>query len=89
MMIVRQAHDEKSCIEISVRDSGPGVPAAELTNIFRPFFRVSDARERKTGGTGLGLAITERAIRLHNGKVTAENAVGGGLIVTITLPPAE
>jgi signal transduction histidine kinase len=76
--------------EIIVRDHGPGVPAIDLPHLFRPFYRVSNARDRQTGGTGLGLAITERAVKLHNGSVTASNAPGGGLVVIITLPaPAD
>lgn len=77
---------DKSHLEISVRDGGPGVPKAELANIFHPFYRISNARERKTGGVGLGLAITERAVRLHGGAVTACNNPEGGLTVTISLP---
>lgn len=72
--------------EITVRDRGRGVPEAELPHLFRPFYRVSDSRERKTGGTGLGLAIAERAVKLHRGDVKASNAPYGGLIVTISLP---
>ncbi len=72
-------------ITITVRDHGPGVPDAVLEEIFRPFYRVDDARDREAGGVGLGLAIAERAIQLHGGKVTAANAPDGGLIVTIRL----
>jgi two-component system sensor histidine kinase CpxA len=86
MKVHLPAKSTKNFIEITVRDSGPGVPDAELQNIFRPFYRVSDARERQTGGVGLGLAITDRAVRLHNGAVTAANDVNGGFIVTISLP---
>ena len=74
--------------KICVRDRGPGVPEAALEAIFRPFFRVSASRNRKSGGTGVGLAITERAVRLHGGTVKAANAVDGGLIVSIGLPLA-
>jgi two-component system sensor histidine kinase CpxA len=73
---------------ITVRDHGPGVPDSELKNLFRPFYRVANARDRKTGGTGLGLAITERAISLHGGTVQALNAPDGGLIVEVRLPLA-
>ncbi len=72
--------------QLSVRDFGPGVPEAHLQNIFRPFFRVDEARDRASGGAGLGLSIVERAITSHGGTVEARNAPGGGLIVTITLP---
>ena len=78
--------DTKNLFEIAVRDKGQGVPEPELQNIFRPFYRVSDARERQTGGIGLGLAITERAVRIHGGTVSASNAASGGLIITISLP---
>ena len=74
--------------EITIRDYGSGVPEGELENLFRPFYRVADARERDTGGIGLGLAITYRAVKLHHGRVAAENAPGGGLLVKITLPAA-
>jgi two-component system sensor histidine kinase CpxA len=73
---------------VTVRDHGPGVPEAELANIFRPFYRIADARDRDSGGTGLGLAIADRVIRLHGGQLSAENADGGGLCVNMVLPLA-
>jgi signal transduction histidine kinase len=77
--------DEAKAV-ISVRDHGKGVPEEVISNIFRPFYRVEDARDRQTGGAGLGLAITSRAVRLHGGTVTASNAPDGGLVVEIALP---
>lgn len=74
-----------SC-RITVRDHGPGVPESALGDIFKPFYRLEAARDRQSGGVGLGLAIVERAVTLHGGDVKAENADGGGLQVTITLP---
>jgi two-component system sensor histidine kinase CpxA len=71
---------------IRVCDHGPGVPEAALDKLFRPFFRVDDARGRQTGGSGLGLAITDRAVRLHGGTVSAANQANGGLCVEIRLP---
>ena len=71
---------------IEVRDHGPGVPESAIGDIFRPFYRVGDARDRQTGGVGLGLAIAEQAIRLHGGAVCASNAPAGGLVVRIELP---
>jgi two-component system, OmpR family, sensor histidine kinase CpxA len=73
---------------ITVRDHGPGAPESSLMDIFRPFYRVADARDRQTGGVGLGLAIAERAVKLHGGTVSASNAPDGGLIVEIKLPAA-
>lgn len=71
---------------IEVRDYGEGVPQAALADIFRPFYRVADARDRQSGGTGLGLSISQRAVQMHGGTVVATNLAGGGLCVQITLP---
>lgn len=71
--------------EISITDHGGGVPVDELENLFRPFYRVGEARERKSGGVGLGLAIAERAVFAHKGTIKAENT-GDGLLVQIKLP---
>ena len=73
---------------VRVTDSGPGVPEEDLHKLFRPFYRLDDARNRQTGGVGLGLAITERTVRLHGGRVKAANRPEGGLIVEIRLPLA-
>ncbi|WP_434340595.1 ATP-binding protein [Motilimonas cestriensis] len=72
-------------LEISIQDDGPGVPETELGQIFRPFYRVSQARDRESGGTGLGLAICDNAMHKHGGSVMAEN-VNSGLKVTLSLP---
>jgi signal transduction histidine kinase len=72
--------------EVRVRDFGPGVPDEALRHLFRPFYRVADARDRESGGVGLGLAIAERAVARHGGEVQAANAEGGGLVVTLRLP---
>lgn len=71
---------------ISIKDHGEGVPDEELAKLFKPFYRVQEARDRKTGGNGLGLAIAERAVNNHNGTIKAENATDGGLLIEITLP---
>ena len=71
---------------IVIDDNGEGVPDAELDDIFRPFYRVSTARDRRSGGTGLGLAITDSAIRQHSGSIEASKSPLGGLRITITLP---
>lgn len=73
-------------VSIAIIDSGPGVPEDALKNLFEPFYRVSNARDRKTGGTGLGLAIAKQAIIAHNGKIVASNNNENGLKITIKLP---
>jgi two-component system, OmpR family, sensor histidine kinase CpxA len=74
---------------VQVIDSGPGVPEDSLDKLFRPFYRIDDARVRNTGGVGLGLAITDRAVRLHGGTVRAANRPEGGLLIEIRLPIAS
>lgn len=71
---------------LRVADSGPGVPEDALDKLFRPFYRLDDARGRQTGGAGLGLAITARSVSLHGGTVQARNRAEGGLVVEIRLP---
>jgi two-component system, OmpR family, sensor kinase len=73
---------------LDIRDHGPGVPEDALEDIFLPFVRVGADRDRKTGGIGLGLAIAQRSVGLHGGRVVAENAPGGGLLVRIELSVA-
>jgi two-component system sensor histidine kinase CpxA len=83
--IALECHE--GCAIIDVRDYGPGVPEAELKNLFLPFYRVAGARDRQTGGAGLGLAIADRAVRLHGGIISAENLDdGSGFRVEIRLP---
>ena len=74
---------------LTVRDHGPGVAESELANIFQPFYRIEDARDRQSGGVGLGLAISDRVARLHGGMVRASNATDGGLQVEFEIPAAE
>jgi two-component system sensor histidine kinase CpxA len=82
----REDVENKSYAVIRVRDYGKGVPDEAIEEIFRPFYRVEDARDRQTGGTGLGLAIAARAVFSHDGTIKAANAPGGGLIVEMRLP---
>ena len=71
---------------IVVRDHGPGVPSDDIERIFLPFHRVGASRDRHSGGAGLGLSIAARAARVHGGSISAVNAQGGGLEVTIAIP---
>jgi len=73
---------------VRVTDSGPGVPEEALDKLFRPFYRIDNARGRQTGGVGLGLSITERAVTLHGGTIRAANRPEGGLMLEIRLPLA-
>ncbi len=78
--------NQQRIAELSVRDRGPGVPAEELDAILRPFYRVDNSRQSKTGGFGVGLAIADRAVRLHGGSIVATNRPDGGLVVRMCFP---
>jgi signal transduction histidine kinase len=75
---------------VTVADSGPGIPAADLPHLFTPLYRGESSRNRRTGGAGLGLTIAKRIVEAHGGDLTAGNAPNGGAIFRVTLPaPAE
>ncbi|WP_303817755.1 envelope stress sensor histidine kinase CpxA [Actinobacillus minor] len=78
--------NENERLVISVDDDGPGVPESELEQIFRPFYRIDEARARHTGGTGLGLAIVANAAKQHRGTVKAMKSPMGGLRVELSIP---
>jgi two-component system, OmpR family, sensor histidine kinase CpxA len=86
IVLAQESANGKPEAVVRVTDHGPGVPRESLDKLFRPFYRLDDARGRQTGGVGLGLAITERAVRLHGGSVRAANRPEGGLMVEIRLP---
>lgn len=79
---------ENGHARVTVVDHGGGVPEAELPYLFKPFYRIGEARERKTGGIGLGLAIAEQAVMAHKGTISACNR-DGGLQVEIQLDTAK
>lgn len=87
--LLPESGNKGSGTRVRVTDHGPGVPEEELENLFRPFYRLEDARDRRSGGTGLGLAIAWRAVHLHGGAITARNAPEGGLVVEIFLPEGK
>jgi two-component system sensor histidine kinase CpxA len=82
----RSVNGQRALIEI--QDQGSGVPQEALSEIFKPFYRVDDARDRESGGAGLGLSISQRAVEVHGGSISARNAPKGGLQVSIVLPGA-
>ncbi len=86
MSLKKHLSEGKEHALLKVRDHGPGVNEDELVNLFNPFYRVAESRDRKSGGMGIGLAITDRAVKLHGGTVKAFNAAEGGLVVQIEIP---
>jgi two-component system phosphate regulon sensor histidine kinase PhoR len=75
-------------LRVSVTDTGPGIPPAELARVFERFYRVDRSRAGP-GGTGLGLAIVKHLVQLMDGEVTAANRPEGGAVFTVTLPLGE
>jgi two-component system osmolarity sensor histidine kinase EnvZ len=73
-------------LTILVDDDGPGIPEAERENVFRPFYRLDQARNQDAGGTGLGLAICRDIIRSHGGDVKLDASPMGGLRAIIRIP---
>src|SRR5262249_9740453 len=71
---------------LAVRDTGTGIPAAELPSLFNRFHRVEGARGRTHEGTGIGLALVQELARLHGGTVGVESVVGDGSTFTVSIP---
>lgn len=74
---------------LHIDDDGPGIPEGKLEQMFEPFRRGEDSRNRDTGGVGLGLAIARNLARAHGGDVTLANRPEGGLRVTVSLPRGD
>jgi signal transduction histidine kinase len=81
-----EARERPDALEIRVRDTGPGIPEADLERVFEPYLRLEDSRNRGTGGTGLGLSIARSIARAHDGDITLANIPGGGLEAVLRLP---
>jgi signal transduction histidine kinase len=81
-----KAEANNGSFHISVRDTGPGISAADQTKLFQEFQQADNAITRKKGGTGLGLAISKRIIEMHGGKIWVESQPGQGSTFAFTLP---
>ncbi|MCA9715089.1 MAG: hypothetical protein KC468_10440, partial [Myxococcales bacterium] len=75
-------------VTIEITDTGIGIPADKLEQIFQPFTQVDPSRTREYEGTGLGLAICRRLLEMMSGTITARSRVGEGSAFTIELPTA-
>jgi len=76
------------CVQVCVRDDGPGIAKEQLTRIFEPFHQTYQNAGRHASGVGLGLAISRRILDAHHGRIWAESAEGQGAAFYITLPVA-
>src|SRR5690606_6511621 len=73
-------------LTITFDDDGPGIPEEARDDVFKPFFRLDEARNLDSSGTGLGLAIARDIARSHGGNVTLSDSPMGGLRATIRIP---
>jgi two-component system osmolarity sensor histidine kinase EnvZ len=81
-----RGHHADDWLTVTVDDDGPGVPEEERDNVFRPFYRLDQARNQDEGGTGLGLAIARDIARGHGGDITLDASPLGGLRAVIRIP---
>jgi len=83
------AAQQGNWVEVSVVDTGEGIPAEDLPNIFERFYRVDKSRARATGGSGLGLTIAKRLVEAHGGTIQAQSEGGKGSRFSFTVPVAD
>lgn len=82
-VLIERKGDE---LEISIRDNGVGIPAADLPFVFKRFYRVSSHRSKQVKGTGLGLSIVRRAVEAHHGTISLRSQPGIETVFAIRLP---
>jgi len=73
-------------VDIIIDDDGPGIPQESRENVFKPFFRIEESRNLKTGGVGLGMSIARDVVRGHGGNIELDTSPVGGLRARIRLP---
>ncbi|HEX7832804.1 MAG TPA: ATP-binding protein, partial [Thermoanaerobaculia bacterium] len=73
-------------VVFEVEDHGPGIPATEMPELFKPFTRLSTVKLGRQRSVGLGLAITKRLVEAHGGTISAVSEVGKGSTFTMRLP---
>ncbi|MBN9790011.1 hypothetical protein DMP17_15585 [Pseudonocardia sp. TMWB2A] len=78
--------DGDDAVELTVADTGAGIPAEELPRLFERFHRIAGARARSTEGSGIGLAMTRELVTLHGGTITAASTAGAGTTFTVRIP---
>ena len=81
-----RAYRQDNWLIVRVEDNGPGLPEEEREAVFRPFYRLDDARNQDHGGTGLGLAIARDVARSHGGDLRLDDSSLGGLAAILRIP---
>jgi signal transduction histidine kinase len=83
---VSASRKSEESVQVSVSDTGPGVPPADREKIFAKFYQIADVNGANPKGTGLGLAISKALVELHGGRIWVESEEGGGSTFYFTLP---
>jgi len=81
-----QAKANNGSFHVSVRDTGPGISAADQSKLFQEFQQADNSITRKKGGTGLGLAISKRIVEMHGGRIWIDSTIGQGSTFSFTVP---
>jgi signal transduction histidine kinase len=81
-----RTNTETGHAELSIRDTGAGIPAEKLRRIFEPFFTTKKVDEQGQGGTGLGLSLARDVMESHGGRIRVESTVGTGTTFTLKFP---
>ncbi len=85
----RRSIERQPVVQFSVTDSGPGIPASELENVFQSFRQLDGSHTKAQGGTGLGLTISRQLVELHGGKIWCESTLGQGTTFHFYIPWTE
>jgi len=81
-----QVREDGAFVQVSITDTGIGVPESDLTRIFEEFYRADNARAAERDGTGLGLAFAKQVVERHGGRIWAQKNPEGGSLFIFTLP---
>lgn len=85
-VVARRVHTDGDYVEVSVTDTGIGIPPEEFPNMFKRFFRASTATQASIPGFGIGLSLVHSIVTEHHGTITFDSVVGKGTVFTVTLP---
>ena len=84
--IANECQDGRNFVKFSIRDTGIGIPSADLERIFERFYRVDKSHSKEIGGTGLGLSIVKHGARLHGAEITVKSEIDKGSVFIIPFP---
>lgn len=84
--VILGVNGDTNVVQCYVKDTGPGIPSADVPHLFQKFYRVDNSATRTIGGTGLGLFICRKIIELYNGRIWVESELGKGSSFYINLP---